>query len=87
MKKMSESEDLKDAVLISRLEKQLGRKVTDDEIKYVLGMGKKTGLNEARAKVERLKANRKTIRVRGRIVPNDDTIDPQTGKKMKDLED
>ncbi|MBE3095088.1 MAG: hypothetical protein IMZ52_08660 [Actinobacteria bacterium] len=38
-------------------------------------------------KVDRLKAKRKTIRVRGRLVPNDDTIDPQTGRKMKELED
>jgi hypothetical protein len=38
---MSENEDMKDALLISRLQKQLGRPVTDDEIKYVLGIEKK----------------------------------------------
>jgi hypothetical protein len=39
-------------------------------------------------KIERLKAKRKYIRVRGRLVPNDpNAIDPESGKKITDIED
>ena len=39
-------------------------------------------------KISKLKSQRKYIRVRGNLVRNDKTIvDPQTGKKITDLED
>jgi len=38
-------------------------------------------------KITRLKANRRTIRVRGNLRPNDGSIDEQTGRKIKDDDD
>jgi len=38
-------------------------------------------------KVDKLKAQRKTIRVRGHLRPNDGSIDEQTGKPIKDDSD
>ncbi len=93
MKTMSENEDMKDALLISRLQKQLGRPVTDDEIKYVLGLEKKGNINEAREKVERLRKKqndnayikRKPMRdACGRIIK--ETIRDSYGRKLNDVD-
>jgi hypothetical protein len=39
---------------------------------------------KARAKVKQLRSQKKTIRVRGRLVPNDVSIDQYTGKPIKE---
>ncbi|MBE3120818.1 MAG: hypothetical protein IMZ58_01230 [Thermoplasmata archaeon] len=44
-------------------------------------------MNLLREKVDRLKAKRKTIRVRGNLRPNDGSMDSETGKPIKDDSD
>jgi len=58
-----------------------------DDIKEEIKEAEDELLGLLKNKVDKLKAQRKYIRVKGHLRPNDGSIDSETGKEIKDDDD